>query len=206
MREPGARLPVERQVPVGLRAAEWIRGVVIDRRRALERAGNVQPPRDEHASVRMQPAGPEALRREGLVAALVIETQLPLTDEVETDARHYLELGAALRPIVRQRRPRKWRDALDPAELSGRIEIHLAVVPRPRDADAVEERGVHLKAAIEMFDEVHHQQPARVEGPFDLRAAAARSLAIGRLRRRVEQRRIPCSVSVTSAPTYCPVP
>src|SRR5207247_164647 len=105
-----------------------------------------QPARDQHATIGMRAARLESTARERFVAAVEIKSELALADEVEADARHDLELGTALRPIVRQRRPRERRDTLDPGEPAGRIEVQLAVVPRARHADAVEERGVHMEA------------------------------------------------------------
>src|ERR1700752_1409414 len=101
----------------------------------------------------MQTSRPESAARKGLVPAVDIEAQAALPDEVEADAGHHLELGAALCPIVRGRRPCKRRDALDPGELTGRIEIDFAVLPRARHADTVEERRVHLEPPVEVLHE-----------------------------------------------------
>src|SRR5204862_2092044 len=109
------------QAAIGLRAAERIERVVVDRRRLLERAADVQPPCDLRAAVGVQPPGPEPASGERLMAAVEIETEAALPHEVETDAGHHLTLRSVLRAVVRGRGPHHRRDALDPVELPGRI-------------------------------------------------------------------------------------
>src|SRR4029078_4941726 len=113
----------------------------------------LEPARDLDAGVRRHRTGVELPSGKRFVTAAPIEPQTARAREVESYRGQVQRLCSALLTVLRLHHPEERIDALDPAKTRiGGIEIQVLILPRARDAHAIDERGIHLKPAIVMLE------------------------------------------------------
>src|SRR5256885_4252863 len=128
-------------------------GIVERREAAVGVRIHAQPPEQLCVALQAPPPDLESLSRKRLVSGDLIEPYESRPREEQTHALQREELVAALNHIVRRLIERERCNPPQPGPLGFiRIEIDLAVQPAVRLADPVDERRVHLEAAVVVFE------------------------------------------------------